>query len=113
MVKLGSPLEEIFYGDILVDYEILSMVLFCKPQFVIENKRYDFALEVVKDRFLLIECDGDQWHRGEKAKLNDKYKNELAQDCDMRLLRFTYWDIVADTEKVANTIEGAIDLLKY
>ena len=45
-------LEEIFYGDILVDYEILSMVLSCKPQFVIENKLYDFALEVVKDRFL-------------------------------------------------------------
>lgn len=113
MDKLESPLEEIFYDDILVGYEILSMVLSCKSQFVIENKRYDFALEVVKGRFLLIECDGEQWHRQEKARLNDKYKNKLAQDCDVVLLRFTYWEIVKDTEMVANTLEGAIDLLKY
>ena len=85
MDKLGSPLEEIFYDDILVGYEIISMVLSCKPQFIIKNKRYDFALEVVKDRFLLIECDGEQWHREEKAKINDKYKNKMTQDCDMRL----------------------------
>lgn len=67
-------------------------------------KIYDFYL---KDKNVLIECDGDYWHGNPKffEKLNeiqiknvrnDKFKTELAMDCGFELLRFWEYEIHND-----------------
>lgn len=110
--KFDSALEEIFYDDILVAYELLSMVRGFHTQFPLNRKRYDFALEVGEDAIILIECDGHNWHSSEEAIINDIYKNKLAENCKMYLLRFSGYDIMTNKEHIANSIEEMIDLLK-
>lgn len=111
--NVESFLEEVFYENIIVDFELGCMVRSVIPQFKLYHKRYDFALEVVKGRFLLIECDSEKWHSDKEAVINDFYKDCLAEVVGMKLLRFTYKEIINERVRVADKIEAAIEFLKY
>lgn len=64
-----------------------------KLSFKLENKYYDYIL----GGKLLIELDGTYWHSTQKAKDNDKYKNELAVKHGFEIFRID--------EKEAKNIE--------
>ena len=112
MLKLESPLEELFFDNILVNFEILSIIKSVRSKVILENKRYDFALEVDDHSVLLIEVDSKQFHSTLKQRTNDSYKDYLAENYDIKLLRFGSAEIFGDPEKVANKIEETIELLK-
>jgi len=112
MIKFDSILEEHFYNNILVNYEILSMIKGVQTQHWIEDKRYDFVLLINENTILLIEVDSKQFHSTLKQRTNDLYKDYLARNYNIELLRFLSVEIFSDPEKVANKIEGMVELLK-
>lgn len=109
-MKFESFLEERFYENILINYEIYSLVKRIDTRYWIENKRYDFVLVLYNNHKILIECDGAGWHSNHYATVNDWYKELLAEKHDCCILRFTFKEIMFKPEYVANKIQGQIEL---
>jgi len=116
-VDLTNP-EQMFY-DLLIDYEILSMVKEVKTQMwtkVLSGyRRIDFVLIIDDDmnnrKGLFIEID-DPGHEEHERKQDDLLKEEQIFNVSFPLLRFTYYEIFNATERVMNEIESKIDLMK-
>jgi hypothetical protein len=62
-----------------------------KFQYFLNGKYYDFYLPLTN---MLIEVDGEYWHRFPRAIKNDLEKHVIAKDANIRLLRLTekVWD---------------------
>lgn len=60
-----------------------------EPQFKIDNRYFDFKL----GKRILIEIDGKYYHNNDKAKINDKLKNEIAKNNNYILIRIGDNDI--------------------
>jgi len=112
-VELTSP-EEKFY-DLLVDYEIMSMVRDFKSQVWMETsngyRRIDFILIIDDTKGIYIEIDDPSHNRPERM-LDDENKTREIFHASYPLLRFTYNAIFNNTERVMNEIEGCIDLMR-
>lgn len=57
-----------------------------KFQYFLSGKYYDFYLPMIN---MLVEVDGEYWHRFPHAIKNDIEKHIIAKDADVRLLRLT------------------------
>lgn len=81
-------------------------------QFFLEGKNYDFLLP---DKNLLVEVDGEYWHRFPQAIKNDIEKHAIAKSSNYKLLRITelvwkpelifendYNDIIEHNHKIIN-----------
>jgi len=116
-VSLTAP-EELFY-DLLVDYEIMSMVKEFKTQVWVKTcngyRRIDFVLVVddnsLNHKGIYIEID-DPGHMKPERQQDDYIKTREIFNPSFPLLRFTYYEIFNDTQRVMNKIEGYIDIMK-
>ena len=55
-------------------------------EYVLKDRRYDGFIEELG---ILIESDGAYWHNTVKGRRNDKYKNNLAKEAGLLLVRVT------------------------
>ena len=113
-----TPPEELFY-DLMVDYEIMSMVKETKTQVWVKvpngYRRIDFVLIINNDidnrKGLYIEID-DSTHSKPEKIFDDRIKEEEIFDVRFPLLRFSYREIFNDTQRVMNIIEGKIEAMR-
>jgi len=92
----GRTTIEIIIKDLLDDLKIKY-----KEQYKIEGFYFDFYLP---DKNTLIECDGEYWHSSEKAKRNDKLKNDLAKKHNYNLIRFSEKKIRTEINKIRRVL---------
>lgn len=59
------------------------------PQYRVGRYRYDFALCVGGEAFVLIECDGKDYHSSPEQISNDASKDKLALDRGIQMMRFS------------------------
>lgn len=110
--------EERFY-DLLVDYEITSMVKNIKCQVWVKTpikwRRIDFVLIIDSHpnnrKGLYIEID-DITHEQPERMIDDKQREWEIYNPDFPLLRFDYTEIFNQTERVMNIIEGQIEFMR-
>lgn len=79
-------------------------------------KSYDFK---IKGKPIILEIDGDYWHGGpsinkyckdiENAKINDKFKEELANKNGYKLIRFWESDINKNPDIIIDAIKSYMD----
>lgn len=73
-----------------IDFLVENQIEY-KFQFLLEGKYYDFFLPILN---LLVEVDGEYWHRMPKAIKNDLEKHIIAKSLGYKILRITEtkWD---------------------
>ncbi len=110
--SIESKMEEI----------LISLNINFKQSFVLNRSQFDFLLI---DYNIIIECDGDYWHRNlsiEKFRknknyiqinneINDAYKTLLAYSNGYYLLRFWESEIMLATDDVSEKIKIIIAIL--
>jgi very-short-patch-repair endonuclease len=72
------------------------------PQLVIGSYRVDFCLNFSGGFYLIVECDGHEWHdRTPEQAQRDKARDRALQAEGFQVLRFTGREIWADAKKCA------------
>lgn len=111
--KTDSPIETIFGGEIArlmgdVLGEMFSVgetgaeaEFALVPQFKLNKFRYDFALCVRGEAYVLIECDGKDFHASPEQIDNDAAKDLAARTNGMQIKRFPGWRINAHARECA------------
>jgi very-short-patch-repair endonuclease len=80
-------------------------------QYNLGNK---FALDFLLPEYgIVIECDGDYWHRLPKNMARDKSKNAYVKACGFSLYRFWESEINADVEACVDVVMAEINDNKY
>ncbi|MDP9493694.1 MAG: type IV toxin-antitoxin system AbiEi family antitoxin domain-containing protein [Actinomycetota bacterium] len=80
-----------------------------KGQFVVTDEvgafvaRVDFAYP---DSFLLIELDGAAFHSDRRSFQRDRARQNRLVALGYTILRFTYWDVLAGSDVVVDTLAG-------
>lgn len=59
---------------------------------------------------LVVEIDGEKAHRGRKAFLRDRRKQNRLVNAGYRVLRFTYWDLIERPEAVIAEVLACLQL---
>jgi very-short-patch-repair endonuclease len=111
--KTESPIETIFGAEI---YRLMKDVLgesfkvgktgleadfTLIPQFKLNSFRYDFALCIRGEAYVLIECDGEDFHASPEQIDNDAAKDLTARTNGMQIKRFPGWRINAHAKECA------------
>jgi very-short-patch-repair endonuclease len=53
-----------------------------------------------RDQRLIVETDGERYHRGQLAKAEDLLRDHLLREMGFEVLRFGYWEIVNEPRRV-------------
>lgn len=105
--------EEFFY-DFLNNFELASMVLKIDSQVWIKTfngkRRINFVITLINNQKIFIETDGEIHKRPEILK-NDQLREKELSKLGINIIRFRFKDFFKNPEKVANRLEGFIDLL--
>ncbi len=62
------------------------------------------------DRRLVIETDGDAFHRTPRARSADAERDRALTDAGWRVHRFTYWDVVDKPDRTLTTVRILLSL---
>lgn len=109
--RLRLAMDKHFAGDFDVSEarKTASAAIVLAPQFQIDRFRYDFAILVFGQPFVLIECDGKEFHSTKEQVENDGRKNAAAKSAGIELLRFDGSTIYRDTDGcVRKTLEALL-----
>lgn len=117
VVGLTEPEQKFF--DLMVDYEIMSMVKDLRTQVWVKTstgrRRIDFVLFISTTpndhKGIYIEID-DPRHETPQGRFNDEIKEQEIFNYRFPLLRFSYYEIFNDTQRVMNKIEGMIESMR-
>jgi very-short-patch-repair endonuclease len=127
-----SPIEEMFGGALTAELrrrytpeqfgiynpsepsEHPSGCMMLIAQFDLLRFRYDFAMRVqgFPRPFLLVECDGKQFHSSPEQMANDRRKDECAFKHAIPLIRFTGGDIHYRIEKCVAQVVQFLEEMK-
>ena len=97
--KGSTPQENHLWYDFLSNYEIRF-----QRQKAIDNFIADFYCHKAK---LLIEIDGSQ-HQSEKGKRKDEFRTEVLKGYDLKIIRFTNYQIDKNFKDVCDYIDTAV-----
>lgn len=78
------------------------------PQYPIGRFRYDFALLVRGVPEIVIECDGKEFHSTDSQIANDRFKDYLAKDAGIEILRFTGSELNRDADRCVRVALGML-----
>lgn len=78
------------------------------PQYKLACYRYDFAICVGGNSFVLIECDGKDFHSSPEQIENDDEKDRTACELGKKLLRFTGSMINSNADLCARDVVSAL-----
>jgi len=95
------PLKEKTGLEIQFESFLIKHNIQYEMQYLLDNKRFDFYL---KDRNMLIEVDGEYWHRFKSSIKNDKIKHLLCKENNVELVRISsdnfYPEIIFEEQNV-------------